>query len=166
MKKGQAALEYLLTYGWAILIVIIVGASLYALGIFTPGQWTGQRQTGFAAFNVIDFKVDTEANLILIFENRIGKSVELTDVQATFRGEDCEFNLSEVYDGPYDDENITASSISPGKRYWTELNCGNETIEDGSSYSINVDFHYLDPDSGLTHVDAGTLIGAVEPVEE
>ena len=37
MKKAQSAMEYLMTYGWAILIVIIVAAALYALGIFTHG---------------------------------------------------------------------------------------------------------------------------------
>lgn len=39
MKKGQAALEYLMTYGWAILIIIVVVAALYAMGVFTvsPG---------------------------------------------------------------------------------------------------------------------------------
>jgi len=35
-KKGQAALEYLMTYGWAILAVVVVLAVLWYLGIFTP----------------------------------------------------------------------------------------------------------------------------------
>ncbi len=38
MKKAQAAMEYLMTYGWAIIIVIIVAAALYAMGLFSPGQ--------------------------------------------------------------------------------------------------------------------------------
>jgi uncharacterized protein (UPF0333 family) len=33
--KAQAAMEYLMTYGWAILIVIIVVAALWAMGVFT-----------------------------------------------------------------------------------------------------------------------------------
>lgn len=37
MKKGQAAMEYLMTYGWAILIVIVVVAALYAMGVFRIG---------------------------------------------------------------------------------------------------------------------------------
>ena len=35
MKKGQTAMEYLMTYGWAILIVIVVVAALYSMGVFT-----------------------------------------------------------------------------------------------------------------------------------
>ena len=43
--KAQSATEYLMTYGWAILIVIIVVAALYSLGVFnyqnyTTGTWT------------------------------------------------------------------------------------------------------------------------------
>ncbi|MHA1867361.1 MAG: hypothetical protein ACTSVB_02005 [Candidatus Heimdallarchaeaceae archaeon] len=35
MKKGQSAMEYLMTYGWAILIVIVVVAALYGMGVFS-----------------------------------------------------------------------------------------------------------------------------------
>jgi hypothetical protein len=45
MRKGQTALEYLMTYGWAILIVIIVVAALYALGLTKPCKWTGTQVT-------------------------------------------------------------------------------------------------------------------------
>lgn len=34
--KGQDAMEYLMTYGWAILIVILVAGILFALGVFSP----------------------------------------------------------------------------------------------------------------------------------
>lgn len=40
--KAQTLIEYLITYGWAILIIIIVTASLYALGVFDPKTFTGE----------------------------------------------------------------------------------------------------------------------------
>jgi hypothetical protein len=36
-NKGQTAMEYLMTYGWAILIVIVVVAALFAMGVFKIG---------------------------------------------------------------------------------------------------------------------------------
>ena len=39
-SKGQAAMEFLMTYGWAILIVIIAIGALYALGVFSGGGGT------------------------------------------------------------------------------------------------------------------------------
>jgi hypothetical protein len=34
-NKAQSAMEYLMTYGWAILIVIVVVAALYSMGVFS-----------------------------------------------------------------------------------------------------------------------------------
>lgn len=36
-NKAQTAMEYLMTYGWAILIIIVVVAALYAMGVFRLG---------------------------------------------------------------------------------------------------------------------------------
>jgi uncharacterized protein (UPF0333 family) len=33
-KRGQAAMEFLMTYGWAILIVLVALGALYYLGLF------------------------------------------------------------------------------------------------------------------------------------
>ena len=37
-KKAQSAMEYLMTYGWAILIIIVVVAALFAMGVFSTKQ--------------------------------------------------------------------------------------------------------------------------------
>ena len=34
--RGQAAMEYLMTYGWAILIIVVVLAALFIMGVFNP----------------------------------------------------------------------------------------------------------------------------------
>ncbi len=36
--RGQAAMEYLMTYGWAILVIVIVLAALLFLGVFSVGS--------------------------------------------------------------------------------------------------------------------------------
>lgn len=38
LRKSQSAMEYLMTYGWAILAIAIVMVSLYSLGIFNTGN--------------------------------------------------------------------------------------------------------------------------------
>ncbi len=162
MKKGQAALEYLLTYGWAILIIIIVGASLYSLGVFSPGQWTGRRQTGFVQFRPNDFKLDDDGDLIIVFNNQVGKRVEIQSINATYRGSPCDFDA--VYSGEIYTSTTEALDIAPGIQYWTILDCAT-SADIGASYTIDVNFHYLDPESGLSHIDSGTLFGAVEEAD-
>ncbi len=39
--KAQSAMEYLMTYGWAILIIAIVLAALYVLGVFNGSTFIG-----------------------------------------------------------------------------------------------------------------------------
>ncbi|MEM5828527.1 MAG: hypothetical protein QW197_03460 [Candidatus Aenigmatarchaeota archaeon] len=46
-KKLQAALEFLMTYGWAILLVIVVVGALYATGMLKPCRWVGLQAKEF-----------------------------------------------------------------------------------------------------------------------
>lgn len=36
-KRGQAAMEYLMTYGWALLVIVLVLGALIYLGVLNPG---------------------------------------------------------------------------------------------------------------------------------
>jgi hypothetical protein len=44
--KSQAAMEYLMTYGWAILIISLALGVLYSLGVFNPKNFTPRVQPG------------------------------------------------------------------------------------------------------------------------
>lgn len=47
----QSAMEYLMTYGWAILILAVVLAALFLLGVFNPSQYANEVcsfQSGFS----------------------------------------------------------------------------------------------------------------------
>ena len=44
-KKGQAAMEYLMTYGWAIVVLVVVIAALMATGAFNPSYLIGEECT-------------------------------------------------------------------------------------------------------------------------
>ena len=44
-KKGQAAMEFLMTYGWAILVVLIAIGALAYFGVLNPNKFIGDRCT-------------------------------------------------------------------------------------------------------------------------
>ncbi len=44
--KSQSAMEYLMTYGWAILIIAIVLLAFFALGVFNPYTFTPKASAG------------------------------------------------------------------------------------------------------------------------
>ncbi len=52
--KGQSAMEYLMTYGWAILIIAIVLVAFFALGLFkSPTGTTCRSPSGYVCSNPI-----------------------------------------------------------------------------------------------------------------
>jgi hypothetical protein len=68
MRKGQGAMEYLMTYGWALLVIIIVGAALFALGVLNPATYQQKTCSGFQYFTYVDHKLNTSA-LVLNLRN-------------------------------------------------------------------------------------------------
>src|SRR3989344_7728085 len=56
-KRGQAAMEFLMTYGWAILAAIIaIGVQAY-FGVFNPGKLAGSAGIVNAPFNMDAFNI-------------------------------------------------------------------------------------------------------------
>jgi hypothetical protein len=41
-NRGQSSVEYLMTYGWAFIILLAVIAILYSFGVFNPQQYMGE----------------------------------------------------------------------------------------------------------------------------
>ncbi len=89
-KRAQIFLEFLMTYGWALAIVVIVLLVLFALGLFSPPSSTASAPiisgfsqlvvTNAAANNsVFEFSVDNEANIDLNIT-----SIEATTSTATY----------------------------------------------------------------------------------
>lgn len=48
-KRGQAAMEFLMTYGWALLAIIIIGGLIW---IYIGGRECGRVSTGFLGQNI------------------------------------------------------------------------------------------------------------------
>ena len=51
--KGQGAFEYMVSYGWAILIVIVLGILLFSLGVLNPTQTPAA--TGFVVLRPLSW---------------------------------------------------------------------------------------------------------------
>lgn len=74
MEKGQAAIEFLLTYGWVILVFIIaVGALLY-FGFLSPETF-GQEQCEIVPGLDCQGLRATSDELTLVIENNLGQGV-------------------------------------------------------------------------------------------
>ena len=84
--KSQSALEYMMTYGWAILIIVIVAGVLYSFGVFNPSSSASATITGFSGLGVTQAACVNSVNnqiLELYVSNSIGYPVNVTKINVT-----------------------------------------------------------------------------------
>src|SRR3989338_8439139 len=75
-RKGQAALEFLMTYGWAILVVLIVIGALAYFGILNPSILLPEKCTLQMGLYCKDHRIDSQrAAIIFNFQNGMGKDI-------------------------------------------------------------------------------------------
>ncbi len=81
-KRGQAALEFLTTYGWAFLVILIMISALAYFGVLNPSQFLPERCNMAKEFSCRDYKVTEvtpgeELAFNLSVVNQVGNSVEI-----------------------------------------------------------------------------------------
>jgi len=83
--KGQTAIEYLMTYGWAILIILIVAGVLAYYGIFAPSGFLAPTARGFGQLQVRSpwSITPTDGMITMDVENRVGQTINVTNIYAT-----------------------------------------------------------------------------------
>ena len=81
--KGQAAMEYLFTYGWALLILVAVIIAILATGVFNPSYFVSEEcsiQPDIACTGFQLYK-NGGTNLNIRIENRLGYRIYLDEVE-------------------------------------------------------------------------------------
>jgi uncharacterized protein (UPF0333 family) len=83
-RKGQAAMEFLMTYGWAILAAVIVIAVLASFGVFSPSKYVPQTCIMSAPFGCVKNQVSAVGqNLTFVLTNGGGEAVDVTSIVVT-----------------------------------------------------------------------------------
>jgi hypothetical protein len=158
-RRGQGAMEYLMTYGWAILVVMIVGIVMWQLGIFNMGS-TALTSSGFSKIKpqLAGSGVDHSGEVKLIFTNGVGTTIELDTMTIIDEGGGVSCNIGNanlVPSHPAAGQNIKVSYIAT------------DCVASGSAgdvYNIKVSFDYDVVVGGITtsHSDFGTIRGPYE----
>jgi hypothetical protein len=81
MKKSQAATEFLMTYGWAILILMVVVAGLFSLGVFTPR--TPNYCGSVSPITCYDIKLDENGIIEITLSTSDTKTADVIEVKLT-----------------------------------------------------------------------------------
>ena len=143
-KKAQAAMEFLMTYGWAILVVLIAISALAYFGVLNPSRFLPESCTLVPGMSCVDFKVDT-SSATLVIQNGMGQDLDNFTVNMTGQGCTKE-NLSIFKDA---DQQTFAISCND--------------LNDKSGQRLKEDIIiFFKSESGITHTETGQLITKVE----
>jgi len=147
MKKGvkaQAALEFLTTYGWAFLVILVMIAALAYFGILNPSKLLPDRCNFGTEIECMDYKITSGATgtIDLRLKNNVGETITTTEIAAST---DKTASL------------CTASSITNWQRgnvsnlQFTSCNFESEGMVKGDKGKVDIEITYYAVKSGATY---------------
>lgn len=143
--KAQAALEFLTTYGWAILVVLVAIAVLAYFGVLSPDMFFPQRCYLPSGITCLDHEVGS-SRITLVLQNNFGGSITINKVAAAGTNTNtCSDNESIIL-------------LNNEKAVFTLSGCNNGNI--GQKFDGNINVTYT-KESGLQHLMQGTLRGKI-----
>lgn len=137
-----------MTYGWAILLVVLVAAALFVLGVFNVGSFVGSKAVGFTEVAVPAFSVASDGTLTLKLQNQAGSPITVDSINATY--------------------GTSSASIAPATNIGVGATSNTITVgtlaglNSGDSYAITLRIAYTDRTTSFAYTDTGTLNGVVE----
>ena len=80
-SKAQAALEFLTTYGWAFLVILIMIGTLAYFGILNPSKILPNRCNFGAEFQCLDYQISsTTSTFKLRLKNNVGEPIAVSSI--------------------------------------------------------------------------------------
>lgn len=74
MEKGQATIEFMLTYGWIILIFAVITGALLYFGYLSPETFSSEHCEIIPGLDCKDIRA-TSNELVLVIANKMGQDV-------------------------------------------------------------------------------------------
>lgn len=149
-RKGQAAIEYLVTYGWAVLVLAVVGIVLWQWNVFTPPAPTADCR-GFSQIRVFDQIAKNNGDFTLVLVNDAGMKMTFKGMSAEIGGSSCSYPGGDIKIGPGAKRMINLTSCNGLTKYIP-----------GDAYRAKMNISYYNPASKMQHTSSGVCWGPVE----
>ena len=142
--RSQAAMEFLMTYGWAILVVLAAIAALAYFGVLSPEKFLPEKcilQPGMAC---VSHRVDSD-KVTLIISNGLGRTIIVTNISVG----SC-----------YGSFNQSMSSGNDKTFIMSGGSCSNGAAKE--KFKADITMTYTEKDTNLTKTAYGNLNTKVE----
>ncbi len=161
-NRAQAAIEFLITNGWAILVVVILLAVLFYIGVLSPQNTTPNTCLFQPGFSCYTFKVGNgTGSLELDFGQATGRSIQVTGIS-------CSQNSTAALHTSPLAEDITVPSgehrwIAGGTSNNSGIICEGATGVAGSRYKGTVCINYIESSANAQRLICGDINARLEP---
>ena len=166
-SKSQAAMEFITTYGWALLILGVVLAGLAYLGVFNPSNFVKSSCSfdngiGCPAFSFKNTSSGYE--LDIQFQNNLGDKITIQNLTIEDANGDgsCKSNSLELLSGS---NPVSLSSYGPQQEKDVKIIFDNCPFLDdyvGSKQRYNLKLYYKKGKASMPTVTGGSLITVIE----
>ena len=154
-NKAQAAMEFLMTYGWAILVVLVAIGALAYFGVLNPDRFLPAKCTLPAGLACLDHKA-TATTLVLRVQNSLGYDINIDTAKAL----QCTCQSNPVAGGC--DPLSSVVNLANGQATTFNFVC----VNSGSKYNgqANITYTVANPDgtAGIQHNSVGQVTTRVE----
>ena len=153
-RKSQAALEFLTTYAWAFLVILIMIGALAYFGILNPSSLLPDRCNFGSEIGCVDFRL-TPTTMDLRLKNNIGEAIVIdsysvsSEASTPFSCTDpgiTGLGTGEVNDFPFTACNGAAIGFVTGEK---------------GKVSITIDYHLAKSSTTYTHQVAGEVFATI-----
>ena len=152
--KLQSAMEFLLTYGWAILIIVVAVSALYFLGVFNPSLYVGQECALSSGLSCKVARMATNGMATINLFQANPYQINITAIS-------CNSNNTVANVLTYPAANQV--SLAPGTNATLTAPCYSgpslAAIKIGSAFSGYIFISYNETLTGFPHTAYGRLIG-------
>lgn len=160
-KRGQAALEFLTTYGWAFLVILIMIGALAYFGVLNPKSILPSRCTFSPEIDCIEANINGDpvagGNVSFRFRNSVGSSASFAVSMVYIGGNNPSANTCVEAGGELLD------NVPPGRT--REISCefteGVFPVEDKAKFEVTI--NVTKSGGSYTNPVKGEIYGTVNP---
>jgi hypothetical protein len=145
-KKAQAAMEFLMSYGWAVLVILTALSALAYFGVLSPHKAIPETCILIPGLGCDDYKVDTNG-ITLIVRNGLGFDLE-------------SFSVTVLGSGACGGDSSSSIELKDGQVATVSIVC-TEKPKEGTRFVRELEIRYRGVD-GLDHIKKGDLSAQVE----
>ena len=160
-RKGQSALEFLMTYGWAILVVLAAIGALSYFGVLSPANFIGSKCVASDPISCQGDPLINSTHVAFTIANGVGSKMDIAIGSLTISSISGNSNASAInvyvcpvgivdIANPCVDNSLGSYSINDGDTATIVLSsAGGATFTTGQSLRAMLTLTYADPSSNL-----------------